>query len=386
MPVSWLQATQRLFKKTRNETPQPFHVRCVCGHDASGFRQAGPQQITCDGCSRTLFVMPRCVYPLPKLPPAVKPKPAPPPTPQAEAQTEAVATVTRVVTPPPVARPSRLHEWRTTAAEKTREAARATVRKLTPSRFQVLVLVILAAVGLTGYAMYRSRQRAAAEAVLSEAVRHGRTALADRDFPESAVFFRQAVSALDVLGRDDPTAREIRQLARETSVFDHLCPKPLHDLLVEAAATDTGRLGLSWPDVFQSSYKDTWMVWETMVSRKAGAGSGESKYLVDHPIFLGTQSAVLHADLPVFSALRIDQEPRAVVFAAQLQDVRAGPPGSNSWTVVLRPDSAFAWSGRSNLQALGLPIDDQTKAILAEQTKRLGIGNAEQLSDAEEPE
>jgi hypothetical protein len=334
-----------------------------------------------------LFVMPRCVYPIPKPPPEfVRPKPAPRPSSAAETQTEAMATATRVVTTPAVVRPNRLHEWRAAAAAKTRETSRAVVRKLTPTRFQMLVLVIIVAFGLTGFAMFRARQRSHAESVLSEAVRHGREALAERKLDEAARFFQQASDALDVLGRDDPTSRAIRQQARETTAASALCAKSLPELLAEAIDTDAGRFGRSWPDVFRASYRDSWIVWETMVSRRMGASAGESKFIVDHPIAFGSQAAVVHADLPAFEALGIDGEPRTVIFAAQLQAMEAGPLGGKSWTIVLRPDTAFAWCDASNLEAIGLVIDEQTKAALADQSRRMGISSAEQPSAPEVPE
>jgi hypothetical protein len=384
MAVSWLQAAQRLFVKPPEDTPQPFQLRCACGHVTSGIREVEPQQVGCGGCSRILFVMPRCAYPLPKPPPEVaRPKPAPKPSPAAETQAETATTATRVVTPPPPAGPGRLAQWRSATTETVRATSRAVVRKLTPSRFQVLVLVIAAALSLTGYAMYRARQRSAAESVLSETVRRGRSALADGDLEEAARFFQQAAQALDVLGRDDPTSRGIRQQACETTAALRLCPKSLVDLVAEAAGTDAGRFGLSWADSFRASYRDTWLVWETMVSRRTGVGPAEPRFLIDHPVSYQRQVAVLHADLPVFDALGIDSEPRSVVFAAQLQDVVPGPTGGNSWTIVLRPETAFAWCDGAKLEALGLSIDEPTKATLAEQARRLGIGSPESAAETE---
>lgn len=385
MAAAWLQTTKRLFgRPPPEEVPQPFELRCACGHEEVGVRLEHPLQIACGGCARTLFVLPRCVYPIPRpspasLPPSVpvKSKAQPPTAPAVEKKTTAAITATRTMVAAVPVRPSRLTAWRIAAAKAMREAAHAVVRKLTPSRFQLLVLGIVLAVGLTGYAMFRSRQRAGAEVVLGEALRRGRTAIAARDFVEAAKQFQQAVDAIDVLGRDDPAAREIRQFAREANAVTHLCPKPLHELLADASATDAGRFGLSWSEVFRTSFRDTWLVCEALVTRKAAGGAGDARYLVDHPVFSGSQSAALRAELRVFDVLGIETEPRYVIFAAQLQDFAPGPPGSNSWTLTLRPDTAFLWSLADNLDAIGMPVDDQTKAILAEQSRRLGIGDVE---------
>jgi hypothetical protein len=307
----------------------------------------------------------------------VKSKAPLPTAPAAEKNTTAAISATRTIVAAVPVRPSRLKEWRTAATKSTREAARSVVRKLTPSRFQLLVLGIAVAVGLTGYAMFRSRQRAGAEVALGEALRRGRTAIAARDFAEAAKHFQQAADAIAVLGREDPTARAIRQFAREVNAVVHLCPKPLHELLAEACATDAGRFGVSWSEVFRTSFRDTWLVCEALVTRNSAGGAGDVRFLVDHPVFSGSQSAVLRAELRAFDSLGIETEPRYVIFAAQLQDVAPGPPGSNSWTMTLRPDTAFLWCLADNLDAIGMPVDDQTKAILAEQSRRLGIGDVE---------
>jgi hypothetical protein len=309
-----------------------------------------------------------------------------PVTPVAERKTAAAISATQTVVPPAPERPSRLSEWRTAVATTTRETTRSVVRKLTPSRFQWLVLGIVVGVGLTGYAMFRSRQRAGAEVVLGEALRRGRTAIAARDFPEAAKYFQQAADAVDVLGRDDPTAREIRQFARESNAAAHLCPKPLHELLADASATDAGRIGLAWSDVFRSTYQGTWLVCEAMVSRKAADGSGAARYLSDHSVFAGSQSAVVQTDLRAFDSLGIETEPRSVIFAAQLQDFVPGPPGGNSWTIKLRPDTAFLWCVAENLDAIGMLVDDQTKGTLADQSRRIGIGDVERKPTGEKSE
>ena len=75
----WFSKATNVFKGSAEETPQPFELQCECGVRHAGLRKKAPQRIVCRECGSSLFVLPRDVYPTPKVVPEVAPKsPAPP--------------------------------------------------------------------------------------------------------------------------------------------------------------------------------------------------------------------------------------------------------------------------------------------------------------------
>ena len=72
----WLEKARAALRGTSDE-PQPFDVRCGCGHRLSGIREHDFQTRNCPRCGLTAFILPADVYPqvIPRAPKA-SPKPA----------------------------------------------------------------------------------------------------------------------------------------------------------------------------------------------------------------------------------------------------------------------------------------------------------------------
>jgi hypothetical protein len=80
------------------------------------------------------------------------------------------------------------------------------------------------------------------------------------------------------------------------------------------------------------------------------------------------------ADLLIFEQRNIAAgEPQRVVFAAQLSDCRLEAGPAPLWRIELRPETGFLWAGADTYRLLGLPSDDDSLRVLAEQSRLLEI-------------
>lgn len=365
----WLSAAGKAFQRRPVKEPQRFELRCLCGTALAGDRAESYQRLICPNCQTPHFVLPASVYPAPRMPKPAKPKqdaPTPAPLPIVPQRViESVPPVRRSRSTPAPA-PSRPAPE---PALVRNSAGQWLTRKcLTPVR--LVLLSVLCVVGGTAYWMAHTRAIQNAQVEFASASKRGQDALSRKDFATAAEELEVACLALDRLGRDDPPARIIRQQRRECQAASHLVLKSLHELLDEAVAENSTAMG--WSETFRALYKDSWMVFETTITRTNELPPA-SRFRVDFPILSGQQRAVLLADVKVFDGLPTEQPSQRVIFAAQLEDFRRDPQSANTWQIVLRPDSAFLWSGADSYQALDVVLDAQSTKTLAEQTALLGI-------------
>jgi hypothetical protein len=381
----WLAVAEKLFKRPGNEPLSPFEVECACGHVVVGQRSAVVQTPICPACRAALFVLPASVYPQPKAPRrkvVLAPKP----------QIEFVALDDVVVGAEPgptakvVAPAKTALETPAAAREAPQRAPRRPVKQVvravvdigrlrrkvfTPVR---LVLAGVAfVVALTGWWIVHLRGLDEAERVVVSASKQGNLALEERDLGEASRQFRLVRQALDALGRDDPQARALRQIAGETSAAADLAKSSLFEILHEAAEAEAGGSRMAWAETFHSSYRDEWIVLDVRVSRAKDFVAGR-RFDIEYPLADGMNHGVVVADLDIFENLiSPDGMPTRVIFAAQLEDCRRDRGLDRTWQIVLRPSTGFFWSSPARLELLGVAADDGTKRLLGEQTSRMGI-------------
>lgn len=403
----WLKVAEGLFGG-RVSNPSPFEIHCACGRTVSGVRTASAQTQTCPVCQTRLFVLPACVYPQPRAPKrkamVVPPKPAPAVDPESvEQEPVKPATVKPQSAKPPAAtlaepkrktrapteterKPgaisSKPHDSLPAAARHIADSAdldRLRRKLLSPVRL-VLAGVALV-VGLTVCWIWHLSALNQAERTVVAAARQAEQALEEHDLGEAARQYRQVHSALDVLGRNDSRARGMRQTAAELSAAADLARSSLLDILHEASSPTSSAGRESWAETFRSNYRDEWVVLDARISRVVDAAEGR-RYDIDFRLADGPpdnlHQAVIVADLPAFDTVLSREtagssEPRRVIFAAQLDDCYPDPGHPKTWQIVLRPATGFLWSSVQHLELVGVTADDETKQLLADQTKLLGI-------------
>jgi hypothetical protein len=380
----WLAAAEAMLGRRASEPTPPWQVQCACGRVATGQRLRVVQTPICPECRTSLFILPASVYPRPRLP---KRKVVAAPLPQTE-----------FVSPPPsdsADGPSRPPHAAGTARLKdtleapSRQAAPRTIRQIvraaagdvaldrlrrkvfTPVR---LVLAgVFSVIVLTGWWIAHLRAIDQAERTVVSAARLGEQALASSDLPEAARQFRLVRSSLDLLGRNDPQSRLLRQTASELVAAADLARASLFDMLQEANDAASGRTRLSWSETFRLTYRHAWVVLDVPVSHSTDRSRGY-RYEIDFPLALGHDQAVVVGDLEIFDkVLATDGTAKRIIFAAQLDDCRRDSEREGAWKISLRPATGFLWSSAERLELLGVGVDEATKRVLDEQAGLLGI-------------
>jgi hypothetical protein len=378
----WLTAAHDLFRR-RAGAPTPFEIQCVCGKVVEGQRSAVAQTINCPACGAPLFVLPASVYPVPKAPkrkvfvapkaakrtrrqPIYKPRAEEySPTPASEPSPggpEAEGPIAPTPKPGPVEREA--------APQPPPAPSRDRLRRRLFSPVRIVLAGVAVVVSLTVWWALRHAARDQAERTIVSAAKLGEQALSEHDLGEAARQFQKVHDALDLLGRTDPHARALRQTARETTAAAELAKTSLFDILHEAANTASSE---SWSATFRSNYRDEWVVLDALVARSTDPSSTQ-RYEIRFPIAQGKSHAVVVGDLTAFDkTLSRGGEPERVIFAAQLDDCIRDPHSENGWRIVLRSGTGFLWSSASNLEILGMTIDDGTKSVLVAQCGYLGV-------------
>lgn len=357
--AGWLKKATAGWGRTE-APPAPYRVACDCGATLTGVRAALPQKPACPVCGSPVFVLPNCVYPLPKScraePPAEPVRPAAPP------KSVRSRTPTRAAS---------------AAAEPAFRETRPRSRFLTPVR--VIVAVIGCVIVLTGAVVWRRAQIEQARRNLPLAIERGAAAFAERDFVAAADAYRQAQAALDLLGRNDAAARYVRQCSLEASAASGLAAVGLSDVILQSLS-DKG--GDSAVERFGRQYAGAWIVCDARLSVLPDADEKRPRrYQVDLPLALDAHAVEIElSDVP-WRAFLADAgaQPRRVVFAAQLEELQPPTELENAVRLQLRGATAVLWSSYGSYRAIGFESGDggedpELRSVLAEQRAFLGAG------------
>lgn len=386
----WLSKATGALRREAPETPEPFEAVCECGVRHTGLRRRRSQRLVCRSCGTSLFILPRDVYPVPAAPPPKRPKKRKKPKSQtARAAAPAPVIGKRVFRQATegVARASaRVGRGAAEAGIGFGSRIAGYVRGFlgfwTPFRLIVLGTVIICAV-TAAFTLFSDRSEQAVIA-LTDANENAREAMAAGDFDAAQAEFAKAVALLDQLERtDDPLAREIRQLHRETSAIrDMVAVSPL-DMVVDADAAFNSGKSAEWAETFKTRYRDRWLVIEGRASSADQAVAGGA-YQVPVPIGIGTQgrSVSIQVSMPLLDRLVKGGKPRTIVLAGQIEACELSRD-RRTWLVKLKRESAFLWTNPDNFQALGFTFDDaeaetRTRALLNSQARALGLEPADQ--------
>ena len=368
--ASWLSRATSLFK----QSPPPletYQVECDCGAKLTGQRSASYQKPACPACSLPVFVLPANVYPRPKS--ANKPKakqdakPQAPPVPNTKAL---VKDIPALVPPTPVPKVAKPVEERVSRQDVLSELTyRRYFHRPKITRLRAVTSAIVLMSLLTIYGLIHRHRVETAKAIVSKAADAGAVALRDRDFETAAFEFDRARQAVDVLGRTDSAALEIRQQSAETTAIAKLSSSTLTEIIEETLAKKAAPLQ-SLP--LSSSIKDSWAVFDVRFHPES---KGQKVYRIDAPMIVDKVGVEIEIASDLFKGLPWTDEsgePSRVIFGAQFE--RMSQPSGDPQTSVLTLNgkTAFLWANYENFVSIGYrPPDEEnekeTRALLKRQ-------------------
>jgi hypothetical protein len=368
--AGWLSRTTSLFKQP-SATPEPFEVECDCGGKIVGQRSPMYQKPTCPVCDRPVFVLPANVYPRPKPKSVAKSPPTLQSSPNKSGRRPSAAVIDQG--PPPIPVKSAANGTKPVAGHHPSspvEIEPSLLRNprspiLTPLR--VITVAMIGISALTASFLWHRNAIATAQATVSVAADAAKAAVRENDFVLGAREYERARLAVDLLGRKDQTADEIRRLSKETTALANLASSSLIEILQETLSN--AKPGQTESPRISSLDKNAWVIFDTRLV----PSEGKDRFLVDAPIILGKISIQIEIESAILSLVpQNGDEPPRIIFAAQIEEISAlhGEPPTSRLT--LNGKSAILWTSYDTYCAVGFrPFDSeyehQTKALLERQ-------------------
>ncbi|MBI1346150.1 hypothetical protein GC163_07655 [bacterium] len=355
MATGWFQRATAAFSRSE-PIPQKYDVNCDCGARLTGIRVPIAQKPSCPECGIIVFILPATVYPVPA---SVERRWLGNDLP------ETVATFPKSKKYRSV-REQRRDKERARKAKAEREVVQPPSEPGIPfsQRFRQLftpirLVILTMAVGLllTGWVMIRNVRRDRAQRELQGSLDRGHAALANDDYPKAAQEFQQATAALDILGRQDDIARQVRRTSRESMVTAGLSSRSFSETLE--------RWILKAPKDSATSLGDKagWFLFEAELHPStASEYAGEPTPLViDLPLQIGKTPVVVLMEPPPWKnwlTSEAGEQSQRVLFAAQLRRGEV-PQGDRAVARVwLNESTAILWSNTETLPESALPADD----------------------------
>ena len=382
---NWISKATNAFQGDDSSSSQTFELWCDCGQKHAGVRRAKWQRIVCRACGGSLFVLQRDPYP----PPKERPEPR-----GSQAVVQEMEESPGIAPPideydipepsrrePPRPRPQAAVDQRPQRTPPPIMAAPSLAPRQSHGGFWKPFRVIMAVIALlgavTGFLMYQSSQRSAAERALKDSIDKIKDSILNGEWIEARNQLAIAVKAVDRLGRDDDDALRFRQQLRETTAMTSLLSQPLSDLLTEAdKAEAAGETELS---TFQYKAQGQWLFIEgqaePMLSDKKSA---RVQYRISLPLTIGAgnlpvEVVIVSAEL---SRLLTKSESESVVLAVQIQAIQLSEDQS-TWQILAEPESTVLWAYRQTYQGIGYTAAEaeSVAATLASQAKSLGVSD-----------
>lgn len=359
--AQWLTKASHAFRRREPPAPEPFEITCDCGCRVAGLRRAAPQQLVCGGCNELVFVLPANVYPVPASEQKRRQQRAAGVIDEAQrASATATKSKGKKKKPPPVPEPPSSRSTRAETRQRMAKTGTWLRRQITPLRLILAGIVVV--VVATGFWVRHRARRDQARTTARVAADRGREAIHDGDFRTASRELAAATAALDLLGRTDADAEEIRQLGREASAANNLLRIPLIEILNEAEQSSDAE---EWATHFGRQYADGWLVFDAPVVQTADS-RGQKHIELDFPLTVHEKPVRIIADVPALRPLATTT-PRRVILAAQLAECRLVTTKPAHFEARLRPETAFLWSDFDSYAALGFQENDGRTAELTRQ-------------------
>jgi len=374
--AGWLSRATSLFQQTP-PPPEPFEVECDCGGKVTGQRSSSYQRPACSICERPVFVLPINVYP------AVKPKSVPKKSAKTPTDdvTGSLAPKMRTAVadeqadaepgsskrrPRPKTSDERVGQSQAVAESLLIPEPREPL--MTPLRLVTAAIVIISALTVGG--LWHRQRIETAKVTALQAADAGRAAIEENDFVKASQELERARNAVDLLGKTDRSANEIRRLSREVSTLVKLEPNPLTDFLAEtlsSAKRDAGgALSLSPLD------QGAWIIFDASVTP---ASNGSNRFVIDAPMWFPQAIVQIEIESPVLAKLPRSDDARdlpRVIFAAQVDRLSAPAGDPQTAVLTLNGKTAFLWTAYETLVAAGFRASDseteqQIRSLLEKQ-------------------
>ncbi|MDB5339492.1 MAG: hypothetical protein JWN70_5111 [Planctomycetaceae bacterium] len=359
--------------------PVEFSLTCRCGNTVTGIRGQRMHVAVCRECRYQICVLPVSPYPRPKV--RTPKKKVPKPASRRDVAGEDVRT------PPPIpkrasrrdgeARPSEPAPKKSTRIEPKSSQAAPREPQFTAPRRRIVTPLRLIAVGMLGVVTlagwWVGHRRAVGQAVVTfaEAAKAGRAALAESDFGSADLQLRRAVTALELLGRDDREARQVRQLAREAAAAHGLALSSLFELISETRGAQKISPN-NWQQTIKQSYQGRWFLLETNGLQFTTGDPPQWRFSV--PLIPGTEPLQISGDLATWSRLFGSTPPTHVIIAGQLDEIRSLGNGTDQGLeIVLKKESLCLWTNAEVYSVLGGTLDEGSLTTLKAQAQLLGI-------------
>lgn len=375
----WLKIPSK--KKRREEDiPEPYEIVCVCGVSLSGYRRKTPYRHACQQCDETYFILPRNNYPAPK---ARKKKKQLPTQQQISEYVLNSSLVMRFREKHAEKKAARLLQEKQSSSSSAKpeispfELPQPRARLITPFRGILAGIVLI--VGLTGYGIVHSRNLDRATDTLKTATEAGETLLEQGDLPGANAAYLDAFRALDVLGRTDQGANEIRQTSRELQAITTQAVSPLFEIADEAVAHIKQSDLESWESLFHIRYAGTWMIFETtLIPISVDEETETPRFRLNLPILLDEYTLLLELSSPSFIEYLKQHPGQPLIFAAQIAGFQQDTSQPDAGIIQLNGETAFLWSHLKLYEQLGIQFDEfndrnQIEAILNQQTVSSGV-------------
>ena len=376
--ADWLKIPSK--KKRREEDiPEPYEIVCVCGVSLSGYRRKAPYRHACQQCDEIYFILPRNTYPAPK---ARKKKKQVP-------RQQQLAEL--VLNSPLMVKFREKRKQKKAAHQAGEAAAKATANpkvspfELPPPRtrlitpFRGILAGIVLIVGLTAYGILHSRKLEQASDTLKTATAAGEDLLKQQDLPGANIAFLEAFQALNVLGRTDQRANEIRQTSLELQAMNSQAVSPLFEIADEAVTKIKESDAGSWESLFDVRYAGTWMIFEaSLIPLSTDPETETPRFRLNLPVLLDEYTLYLELTSPTFYEYLKQHPGQPLIFAAQIKAFQQVEDQSNTGIIELDGKTAFLWSHLDLYEQLGIQFDefhnrDQIEGILNQQTQFLGL-------------
>ena len=358
-------ATQALRGGEADETPQPFEVTCDCNQKHVGIRRQRHQHIVCKECGVSLFVLPKDIYPEA----AVKTEKSPDEKDDDESSSrpkgkKKVASEARRPRHPEAPEP----EPEGIVEQKS--------KLFTP--FRGIVVGILGLLGLTAFFVMRHRDQEDARRRFRTASEAGWKAMDTHEWTKAQENFHEAVSALEILGMDDPAARRVRKADQETFALGSLMLTPLIDMVEQAESSG----GAAVQRAIQAN-RGRWVVIDAPVRFVDVPGKPGKKAtvqaIVNLPWQIGSHSVEIQAESTAFEKIRQESE---ALFAGTFEDLKRE---GEQWVITLKPESSFLWCTRRTFVELGLGQDEPGRLNVALKNRLIRQTEATGLPRDNEP-
>jgi hypothetical protein len=219
--------------------------------------------------------------------------------------------------------------------------------------------VLLAIVGTTAATVYLNRRGDLAGDIVNLR-RQWTAAIESGDFATARTHLDVAATALGRFASSKTDAREINQLAREVAVYTDLLEQPLDQIAAELKHMTAEQSAAH----FRALDRAAIMIDAHI--RLAQGDNGPSGPQVQSRIFVGDDRA--RVVMPEFSLGRqLEQRlPRRILFGGRIASA-AWDEATGEWLIELAANSGVLFTSAVCLERFGWPVDEATRAILAEQ-------------------